>query len=45
MTLGFVDVISERKNEEIRWQIVKIMLDESPALKEKVKNYLQSQDR
>jgi len=31
----------EQKNDEIRWQIVKVMLDESPSLKEKVKDYLQ----
>jgi hypothetical protein len=28
------------KSEEIRWQVMKAMLDEFPALKEKVKKYL-----
>jgi hypothetical protein len=28
------------KNEEIRWQVIKAMLDEFPNLKEKVKRYL-----
>jgi hypothetical protein len=31
---------SEIGTEEFRWQIVKAMLDEYPALKEKVKNYI-----
>jgi len=33
---------SNSKNEEIRWQVIKAMLDEFPTLKEKVKNYLKS---
>ncbi|MEM3457915.1 MAG: hypothetical protein QXN36_05210 [Candidatus Bathyarchaeia archaeon] len=33
------------KNEEIRWQVIKAMLDEFPALKEKVKSYLKEQKR
>jgi len=28
------------KDEEIRWQVIKAMLDEFPTLKVKVKNYL-----
>jgi hypothetical protein len=28
------------KNEEIRWQVLKAMLDEFPRLKEKTKKYL-----
>jgi hypothetical protein len=28
------------KNEEIRWQVIKAMLDEFPTLKDKVKGYL-----
>jgi hypothetical protein len=28
------------KNEEIRWQVIKAMLDEFPSLKEKAKKYL-----
>jgi hypothetical protein len=31
---------SKIESEEIRWQIMKAMLDEFPALKEKVKRYL-----
>jgi hypothetical protein len=29
------------KNEEIRWEIMKAMLDEFPFLKEKVREYLE----
>jgi hypothetical protein len=29
------------KTEEIRWQVIKAMLNEFPVLKEKVKNYLE----
>jgi len=28
------------KTEEIRWQVIKTMLDEFPTLKEKVRDYL-----
>ena len=28
--------------EEIRWQVVKAMLDEFPTLRQKVKNYVQT---
>jgi len=28
------------KSEEIRWQVIKAMLDEFPTLKERVKSYL-----
>jgi hypothetical protein len=28
------------RNEEIRWQVMKAMLDEFPVLKEKAKEYL-----
>jgi len=28
------------RNEEIRWQVIKAMLDEFPTLKERIKNYL-----
>jgi len=31
------------KNEEIRWQVMKAMLDEFPMLKEKTKKYLEGQ--
>jgi hypothetical protein len=30
-------------NEELRWQVVKAMIDEFPALKSKVKTYLEGQ--
>lgn len=33
------------KNEEIRWQVIKTMLDEFPTLKEKVKRYLKEQKK
>jgi len=33
------------KSEEIRWQVMKAMLDEFPTLKEKVKKYLKEQKR
>jgi hypothetical protein len=31
-----------RNKEEIRWQVVKAMLDEFPTLKEKVRNYVKT---
>lgn len=31
---------TELKNEEIRWKVIKAMLDEFPSLKEKAKKYL-----
>jgi hypothetical protein len=31
------------KSEEIRWHVMKAMLDEFPMLKEKVKKYLKEQ--
>lgn len=31
------------ENDEIRWQVVKAMLDEFPTLKEKVKAYIEKQ--
>ena len=33
------------KSEEIRWQVMKAMLDEFPTLKEKVKQYLKEQNQ
>jgi len=33
------------KSEEIRWQVMKAMLDEFPVLKEKVKKYLKEQKK
>ena len=32
---------SASKNEEIRWQVMKAMLDEFPMLKEKTRKYLE----
>jgi len=34
----------EKKNEEIRWKIIKAMLKEFPSLKEKVRSFLEEQD-
>ncbi len=31
---------SSLRNEEIRWQVIKAMLDEFPVLKEKAREYL-----
>jgi hypothetical protein len=31
------------KTDEIRWQVIKAMLEEFPTLKERVKNYLKEQ--
>jgi hypothetical protein len=33
-------MINETDKKEVRWQVVKSMLDEFPDLKEKVENYL-----
>ena len=33
------------KNQEVRWQVIKAMLDEFPTLKEKVRDYLNKQER
>ncbi|MEM2466873.1 MAG: hypothetical protein QXZ47_06260 [Candidatus Bathyarchaeia archaeon] len=32
-----------QKNDEIRWQVIKLMLDEFPTLREKVKAYIERQ--
>jgi len=43
---GLSEKMSVRsKSEEIRWQVVKAMLDEFPALKVKVKKYLREQKK
>jgi len=34
---------AQSKSEEIRWQVMKAMLDEFPVLKVKVKKYLKEQ--
>jgi len=33
------------KTEEIRWQVIKAMLNEFPNLKEKVKSYLKEEQK
>lgn len=33
---------NNRDKEEIRWQVVKAMLDEFPTLRQKVKNYIKT---
>jgi len=35
----------ESKNDEIRWQVLKAMLDEFPRLKKTAEKYLKEQDR
>jgi hypothetical protein len=40
MIVGKSMVRSKAENEEIRWQVMKAMLDEFPKLKEKTKKYL-----
>jgi hypothetical protein len=35
----------EKENDEIRWQVVKDMLDEFPTLREKVKVYIGEQKK
>jgi len=32
----------QKKKDEIRWQVVKAMLDEFPTLRQKVKNYVKT---
>ena len=33
-----------RDKDEIRWQVVKAMLDEFPTLKKKVRNYVKTEE-
>lgn len=35
---------AQQKNEEIRWQVIKAMLEEFPTLKQQVKAYLKKHD-
>ncbi|MEM2995215.1 MAG: hypothetical protein QXI91_04280 [Candidatus Bathyarchaeia archaeon] len=37
--------IEKLETEELRWQVVKAMLDEFPTIREKVKNYLKEQQK
>lgn len=39
----FEKMSARPKSDEIRWQVMKAMLDEFPTLKEKVKKYLKEQ--
>jgi hypothetical protein len=39
----FEKMSARSKSEEIRWQVMKAMLDEFPTLKEKAKKYLKEQ--
>ncbi|MGB9714692.1 MAG: hypothetical protein ACPLZC_06945 [Candidatus Bathyarchaeales archaeon] len=36
---------AKQKDEEIRWHVIKAMLDEFPTLREKVKDYLKERER
>jgi hypothetical protein len=36
--------MANNNKEEIRWQVVKAMLDEFPALRAKVKNYVKTEN-
>jgi hypothetical protein len=36
---------TDPKSQEIRWQVIKAMLDEFPTLKEKVRDYLNRQEQ
>jgi len=45
MRLGVQDMNEPSKNDEIRWRVVKAMIDEFPALRERVRNYVEKRDR
>lgn len=34
----------DQKSDDVRWLVIKAMLDEFPALREKVKDYLKGKD-
>jgi hypothetical protein len=36
--------MASNSKEEIRWQVVKAMLDEFPTLKKKVRNYIKTEN-
>jgi hypothetical protein len=36
--------MANNNKEEIRWQVVKAMLDEFPALRAKVRNYVKAEN-
>jgi hypothetical protein len=38
-------MLQKVENDEIRWQVVKAMLEEFPTLKEKVKAYIEKQQK
>jgi hypothetical protein len=37
--------MNKKEADEIRWQVIKAMLDEFPTLREKVKAYIEKQTR
>lgn len=39
----WIQMSREKENDEIRWQVIKAMLDEFPTLREKVKAYIEKQ--
>jgi uncharacterized membrane protein SirB2 len=41
---GFI-MLQKVENDEIRWQVVKAMLEEFPTLKEKVKAYIEEKTK
>jgi hypothetical protein len=45
MLYGWVseNMSASSRSEEIRWQVIKSMLDEFPTLKEKVRKYVKEQ--
>jgi hypothetical protein len=40
-----IQIRKRGENDEIRWQVIKAMLDEFPTLREKVKVYIEEQKR
>ena len=38
-------IVRNNTCDEIRWQVIKAMLDEFPTLKERVKNYLKEEQK
>jgi hypothetical protein len=40
-----IQMHEKEENDEIRWQVVKAMLDEFPTLREKVKVYIEEQKK
>jgi hypothetical protein len=42
--MGVLRVKQNPQNDEIRWQVIKAMLEQFPTLKEKVRTYLKQQE-